>query len=169
MPITLLRHAPLPLKNQGRYNGWSNIPIEEKLFEHSKVKSLKKEKFDLIYASDLIRCQQTIKLIFKGQNIIVTKALREVQFKEEIEGKSFEEVAELSSFQPHYLENETKWHNYICQESQLTFTKRLKTFLEHLPNDKNILICSHAGAIREILTLLKKSPKTLNYLESYKL
>ena len=165
--ITLLRHAPLPRAYHGRYNGWSDIPIDPLLFDHQKVKALKEEHFDLIYSSDLIRCTQTIKLLFDGRlKPYPTGALREVKFREEIEGKSFEEIEQLASFNPAYLHDETSWHGYICEESQDAFYQRLRDFLGSLPEDKNILICSHGGAIKAMLYLLGEPAVSLGYLES---
>jgi broad specificity phosphatase PhoE len=167
MQLTLLRHAPLPLCHQKRYNGWSDIPIDPNLFDHQKVAHLKKQQFDLIYSSDLKRCIQTLSLIFEEQEIATTMALREVKFKEEIEGKSFEEIKKLATFRPHYLESEILWHHYICEESQEAFHQRLNEFLQQLPKKKKILICSHAGAIRAIMHLLEASTATnIEYLDS---
>ena len=173
MSVTFLRHAVLSEKNQNRYNGWRNLPIDERLFDHSKVKALKEESFDLIYSSDLIRCTRTLELLFDNnyptKQLYTTKALREVKFKDEIEGKNFEEIAKLSSFKSAYLKNKSSWHNYICQEKEEAFHSRLETFLKMLPKQKNILICSHAGAIQEMLKILKQPLPKLNYLDYYKL
>ncbi len=167
MQLTFLRHATLPLANQGRYNGWRDIPIDPKLFDWAKVTHLKEEKFDFIYSSDLIRCTKTIELIFDGRlKSYSTELLREVKFRAEIEGKNFDEIARLNSFNAEYLEDEKSWHRYICEESQFAFNKRLKAFLVTLPPNKNILVCSHAGAIREMLKILNQSTVTLDYLDN---
>ena len=166
MQLTFLRHATLPLANQGRYNGWRDIPIDPSLFEWDKVTELRDKEFDLLYTSDLIRCRETIALIFEGKlKPCSTRLLREVKFKEEIEGKNFEELEQLSGFKSEYLQDELCWYNYICEESQTLFHKRLKAFLATLPPNKNILVCSHAGAIREMLKILNQPTVTLNYLE----
>ncbi len=167
MSLTFLRHAPLSLVHQGRYNGWSDIPIDSTLLEWEKIRELRSMgEFDLVYSSDLLRCRETVDLIFDSKlKPHVTEALREVCFCAEIEGKSFDEIEKLESFKIEYLEDEERWHNYICEESQLLFRTRLKKFLATLPLNKNILICSHAGAIKEMLLLLGQPAVRINYLD----
>jgi len=170
MALTFLRHAALPIEHQGRYNGWRDIPLDKRLFDLKKVEELKKRTFDTIYSSDLTRCLETVELLFDGRlKPYPTTALREVKFNEEIEGKSFEEIEKLASFRPSYLESNSSWHHYICAESENKFNTRLKAFLDTLPNDKNILICSHAGAITAMLTILNRPYIKLDYLEYYEL
>ena len=83
----------------------------------------------------------------------------------EIEGKSFEEIANLATFKQSYLDSNELWHNYIAAESKAEFYNRLKEFLTSLPKNKNILICSHAGAIKEMLNILKHPINEIQYLE----
>ena len=164
MALTLLRHAALPKKNEHRYNGWTDLNIDPSLFDAQKAALLCKQKFDLIYSSDLARCQQTLALM-GIDDYITDERLREVRFKEEIEGLSFNEIEKLDSYKTSYIQERETWHAYICAESQEAFEARIKSFLEDLPNNKEILICSHGGTISTILTLLKKTNKRLHYLE----
>lgn len=191
--ITFLRHGVLPKKHQNRYNGWSDIPIDITLCDFEKIApinyptprdggieearleevqlnplvGLKDEKFDLIFSSDLIRCTQTLdELQFSYKTDC---RLREVKFNTEIEGKSFEEIANLATFKQSYLDSNELWHDYIAAESKREFHNRLKEFLNSLPNNKNILICSHAGAIKEMLNILKNPINEIQYLEFIKI
>ena len=86
MAITLLRHASLAKEHQGRYNGWTDLPIDKTLFNAKKVALLSKQKFDEVYASDLIRCTQTLEMM-GIEEYISDERLREVRFKAEIEGQ----------------------------------------------------------------------------------
>ncbi len=165
--ITLLRHAPLPLEYQKRYIGHSNINIDSSLVEKEKIKKLSESKYDLYFSSDLIRCQNTLKLITQ-KSFIVSEELREVKFKEFIEGKDFEEVSKLPNYDCKYLDSEDLWHSFICDESKKRFQKRLISFINTLPKDKKILICTHAGVIKELaLVLSNKQINTINYLDTY--
>ena len=166
MALVLLRHAPLALKDQKRYNGWSDLSIDRELFDHKLVESLKERAFDEIYSSDLRRCRETLELLFKNEKKIeFTKSLREVAFREEIEGKSFEEIEKLSSFDPNHLKSSKSWHNYIAKESPEAFNQRVKKFILSLPKNREILICSHGGTIGEILQIVGQREKLLDYLE----
>ena len=166
MALVLLRHAPLALEHQKRYNGWSDLPIDRELFNHTLIEPLKERAFDEIYSSDLRRCRETLKLLFETQKEInLKKALREVEFREEIEGKSFEEIEKLSSFNPNHLKSSQSWHNYIAKESPEAFNQRVKEFILSLPKDREILICSHGGTLKEILKIIGERERLLNYLE----
>jgi broad specificity phosphatase PhoE len=161
MSLTLLRHAPLAKKYQKRYVGWEDIPLDEALFF---TPTLPKKRFDAIYSSDLKRCIQTVTKL--GFNYTKDYRLREVRFKKEIALKSFQEVEKLPSFKAEYLENSTLWHHYIAQESPEEFAQRIENFLQELPKGKEILICTHAGVIRHILTTQNSTKTSLDYLES---
>jgi alpha-ribazole phosphatase/probable phosphoglycerate mutase len=161
--IIFLRHASLAKDEQKRYYGWSNIEIDEELFDESKIASLKEIEFDFVFSSDLKRCTKTVEKM--KLPYVKDRRLREVCFNEDIEGKLFDEIETLSSYSSDYLKSESVWHDYICKESRQEFTSRLKEFLSSLPIDRTILICSHAGAIKEMLKLLGKTVENINYLE----
>ena len=168
MALTLLRHAALSEKDAHRYNGWSDISIDPLRFEAKKVALIQKQTFDLIYSSDLVRCQQTLKMM--GIKEYITDArLREVRFKKEIEGLTFNEIEKLDSYQSSYLEEREKWHAYICEESQEAFEARIHTFLETLPHNKEILICSHGGTLQKMMALLGYAKHKIAYLESIRI
>lgn len=163
MSIIFLRHAPLAKDKQKRYYGWSNVEIDEELFDESKIALLKEIEFDFVFSSDLKRCTKTVEKM--KLPYIKERRLREVCFNKEIEGKLFDEIETLSSYNSNYLKSESVWHSYICKESREEFASRLKEFLSTLPRDKTILICSHAGAIKEMLKLFGKRVESINYLE----
>ncbi len=163
MAVTLLRHAAVTKELQGSYLGWNDVSIDEELFDENKAFTLKETHFDLIISSDLIRCRQTLEKL--GKTFTIDSRLREVKFKAEIEGKKFSDIEKLQSYHPKYLEAEATWHAYICEEPQALFRMRIEDFLTTLPQDKEILLCSHAGSIKVMMELLGKEIKTLKYLE----
>lgn len=163
MSLTLLRHAAVSRELQGSYLGWSDVPIDDNLFDENSTFTLKEKDFDIIISSDLIRCRQTLERL--GKKFTTDTRLREVKFKAHIEGKKFSEIEKLQSYDTQYLQSEATWHTYICEESQTLFCKRIKDFLATLPTDKEILLCSHAGSIKVMMGLLGKEVRTLKYLE----
>lgn len=160
MPLTLLRHAAPPVEYHGRTIGHTDIPIDPELFCSVALPY----SYDAIYSSDLIRCTQTLEHL-GYTDIITDPRLREVRFKEQCEGKKFDEIEKMEQYHPSFLESQERWHTFLCEESHEHFRRRIETFLGELPLHKNILICSHGGTIREILSLLKSEPKALGYLE----
>lgn len=166
MAITLIRHGALEKKYQRRYVGHSNICLDLNLFDEDKIKDLKKTRFDEVYSSDLLRCTSTLdKIGFSYKKDI---RLREVKFKDKFELKSFDEVSKFPCFKQKYLDSNNSWHEYICEESLLFFEKRIKDFVESLDFTKEILICSHAGALK-ILSSYLKDETNFEYLDIKKI
>lgn len=166
MAIVLLRHAPLAIEYQDRHNGWSDIDIDISLFEKSRCSDILDREFDYIYSSDLKRCVHTLELL-GFDNIIQDESLREVRFKEHIEGKSFEEISKRDDFKESYLDSIESWHNYIADESLEEFEGRIESFLSKIDRDSDTLICTHAGVIYKIYEILDiKLDKRVDYLDS---
>ena len=164
MALTLLRHAALPKENEHRYNGWTDLNIDPALFDTQKVALITQQKFDIIYSSDLVRCQQTLEMM-GIEEYITDERLREVRFKEEIEGLNFNEIEKLDSYKSSYIEERASWHDYICDESQTDFEARIHSFLEDLPVNKEILICSHGGTLQKMMAQLGYAKNKIAYLE----
>jgi len=159
MGITLLRHGAVPLKYQKRYLGHTDVGIDETLFDAKKVEILKQKKFDLVYCSALKRTAQTLQMI--GFEPIIDSRLNEVRFKDEVELKNFAELEKLESYKEEYLNSFDLWYDFICFESRDKFQERVNSFIDELPKDKEILICTHWGVLRELTS------KEMEYLESY--
>lgn len=154
--ITLLRHAPLASKYQRCYNGHIDLEIDNSLINLEQQETLRKVKnqnYDLVFSSDLKRCTQTLDLIhfsYKTDN-----RLREVKFKDIFEGKSFDEISKMDIYDKKHLTSFITWHNFISSESIKDYKNRVISFLEELPKNKNILICSHGGTIKLLHSILK--------------
>jgi len=164
MALTLLRHAALPHVHQHRYNGWTDLNIDPVLFDEQKIALLTQQKFDLVYSSDLVRCQQTLEMMGIDE-YITDERLREVRFKAEIEGRNFQEIEQLASYQSTYTQAQETWHRYICDESQEAFENRILDFLEALPRNQEILICSHGGTLQKMMAILGYAKSSIDYLE----
>ncbi len=166
MELTLLRHAPLPAMYHGRYIGHTDIMIDDTLFERDKIEHLLNQTFDRIYSSDLVRCTATLEIM--GMKPFTTDSrLREVRFKPSIEGKSFFQIEAMDDFTLEALDSKENWHQLICEESSLMFQSRIENFLQDLPRESKVLICTHGGTIGMILALITPdySDIPLGYLE----
>lgn len=156
MVLTLLRHgAPHPA-HHGRYNGHSDLAIDPALFDPATIAPLREKRFDAVYSSDLIRCTQTLEAM-GIEEYATDPRLREVRFKASVEGKTFDEVAAFETFRPSLLENEERWHDFLCAEPRDAFEGRIREFLATLSGAGEILLCTHGGAIRAIVSLLAPS------------
>ncbi len=167
--ITFLRHAPLALKNQKCYNGHIDLDIDSSLVDFNQIETIQKQKYDLVYSSDLKRCTQTLDLL--KLSYIKDERLREVKFKDEFEGKSFAEISKMPIYDEKYLSTFESWHEFIAQESIEKYKQRVNSFLNELPKNRDILVCSHGGTIKLIHSLLtnikyEESSYSISYLES---
>ena len=154
MALTLLRHGPLHPAFHRRYNGWTDLPLERKLFEPRKLRELGTIRFDAVYSSDLRRCTETLNVL--GITDYITDArLREARFKAHIEGKNFNEVSKRNDFSSELLRDERAWHAYVCAEPFARFTLRIADFLNALAwQDKEVLVCTHGGVIGKMYHIL---------------
>lgn len=159
MRLTLVRHAEVDEKYQGCYNGHNNIGLSNE--GHSQAKKLCKKldllKFDAIFCSDTFRAKETIKHYTCKENIEYTKALREKSWGRH-EGMSFDEITSQEDIK---YENFLQWINALDGEDYQLFIQRIeKFFFEFLPSleKENILILTHAGVIRVLLSIVHKIP-----------
>jgi len=164
MALTLLRHAPLAPRHAHRYNGWTDISIDDDLFDEKEIAILKRIDFDFVYSSDLSRCMQTLDKM-EIDDYFTDARLREVRFRDELEGLNFNEIEKLPSYRASYTKSKEQWHQYICQEHPALFEARIRSFLADLPKDREILICSHGGTLQKMMALLGYAKQKIDYLE----
>lgn len=157
MKITLVRHAEVIEEYQGKYNGHIDISLSNKGKAEAKTlaKTLDHHKFDAIYCSDLLRAKQTLEAFSYNVQAIYTPLLREKSWGVH-EGMSFEEIEatgiEYSSFE--------KWISDLGGEDLTLYIERVKNyFFEKLFKLKheNILVITHAGVIKTLLSIIQNS------------
>lgn len=156
--IYLIRHGITEFNTQKKYMGFTDEPvIQEKLPDYAALRSiLEKEEIDTIYSSDLIRCQQTARYLFGEQTINLDKRLREISFGD-WEGKTYEQLKHI----PAYCNWLSNWETESIPngEDGQQFRERVMQFVREsvLLEDhigKNLVIVSHGGVIRQIVSSL---------------
>ncbi len=161
--MIIIRHCAPNVKYHKRYIGHSDIEIDKSLFDFSKTSFLRDMKFDFIYSSPLKRCAQTLEqLNFSYQ---LDDRLKEVKFKDFVELKNFEEVATHPDFTNSALSSYENWFEFICDEPICDFKNRVQNFLNDLPKDKDILICTHKGVIDMICNIKNIKMQKIDYLD----
>ena len=164
MALTLLRHAAVAPKYQGCYNGWSDIGIDMAQWDKEAAQRLQQQTFDAIYSSDLLRCTQTLERL--GFTRYRTDArLREVRFRAFAEGKDFAVVSQRADFDESLLEDAARWHTYICDETMEDFHRRIDDFIQSLPKNREILLCTHGGAIYYLMQRYTITWRKIDYLQ----
>lgn len=156
----LVRHGETLWNKEFKYQGQSDIPLNGtgKLQALKLSERLKHQKIDAVYASDLKRAMETAGIIAAphGLDVFPAREMREMSFGI-WEGCTFDEINEKW---PGEIE---KWrkdpYNLRPQggETLSEVCKRTSRFLESIARknpDKNILIVTHAGPIRALLSVI---------------
>lgn len=151
MNITLIRHASVEERYLGCYNGHIDISLSTQGLDDAKSLKLPHDakEYDAIYCSDLKRAKQTSDALGL-KNVIFTKELREKSWGDN-EGKSFKEIdIEYKNF--------AQFIDALGGESKEVFIQRVRSFFMELHLRRgvarnNILIITHAGVIKTLLSL----------------
>lgn len=161
--IILFRHGETDWNALMRMQGSTDIPLNGKGFEQAELlrQHLANYQFDAIFASDLIRSQQTARVALAGHklNLNIDDRVREANLGL-VEGLTRDEVIERFGddvWAKWRSPNRSDWdHSFPEAESKNQVLKRMKHFfdeLHSLPHER-IAICSHGGAIRVFLSAL---------------
>ena len=155
MTITLVRHAQVAKEYQGKYNGLIDISLsKEGIYEAIKLgKTLHKREFDKVYCSDLKRARETLGAFNLSLPTIYSKEICEKSWGEH-EGKSFTELEAMGL----RYENFKQWVEALGGERYAEYKERIKNyFYGVIKNDNacNILVVTHAGVIKTLLSIVK--------------
>lgn len=160
--VTLLRHGVTQANLEKRYLGWTDVPLTEAAKQDLLQAHCFGEQFDLAVTSDLLRAKQTAEILCPLLKRIETKAFREMNFGE-WEMKAYDDLQE-NSFYRAWIDAPEKI-TPLHGESFLEMTRRVDVGFEQLKREamqrgsKNILLVSHGGVIRYLLTKLTKEKK----------
>ena len=168
MKLILVRHGETQWVKQGRYQGSSDIPLNQRgiLQARAAAKVLKEEKPAIIYSSKLLRAHQTAQEIAKTcrKQITVDERLNELCFGD-WEGHEHARIHEKFP-KASIAWYEAKWNS--CPpggESLKSLDRRVSSFLtdlsEHYSKDSTHILVSHGGPIRMFLIRLLKIAPTV--------
>ncbi|MCP1125551.1 histidine phosphatase family protein [Bacillus sp. 3103sda1] len=159
--IGIIRHGSTPWNKEGRAQGSSDISLDQDgiLDAHKLAERLRKENWNFIYSSDLLRAKQTAEII--GEKIANIPIYLEPRLREagggQIEGTTEEERV---------LKWGKNWRELdLGIESADSVITRGLSVIEEIASkhdNKNILIVSHGAFIRH---LLKELVPHLNMVE----
>lgn len=156
MRVTLIRHAEVQERYKNCYNGHNDIGLSENGCIQAKelAKELDAMEFDAVFCSDLRRAKETLQHSLHVKNAIFTDKLREKSWGKH-EGLSFDEI--IAQGEIEYIDF-LQWIEALDGEPHEEYVKRVEEFfLEFLPslNKENILVVTHAGVIRVLMSILK--------------
>lgn len=150
--ITLFRHGITEANKRREYLGWTDSPLlqeeQEKWVEAN---------YEVVYCSDLPRCEKTAALLFPKITPISMVELREMNFGD-WEGKTYQDLVDEPSYRD-FLDRpfEASPPN---GESFSVFSARVQRGWNHIVEDINergirrAAVITHGGVIRSILSKL---------------
>lgn len=162
--LILVRHALTTDNQENRLSGHiDSIVSEVGRHQIEKLTSyLENIDIDKIYTTTSSRTKDTVKYIAqsKGINLIEKDTLKEINFGD-FEGTTFEEIKKSNLDEFEKMINEGYNYKYPNGESLVETYSRVAKEVDDIVennNNKTILICSHGGTIRNIIThLISKS------------
>lgn len=149
--IALFRHGLTEANKRHAYLGWT----DSLLCSHEKKNVVTSESYKRIFSSDLGRCLETAKILFKNDEPEQLSELREMHFGE-WEGKTFDQ-----------LKGDTLYQSWLAApfavkppmgESFSEFSRRVDSGWEKVVgrmvevNIRRAAVLSHGGVIRYLLT-----------------
>lgn len=166
MEILFVRHGETEWNNNGKIQGGTDIPLNDKgLGQAASTRALfNGNKPDLIVCSPLLRALQTAKIIAEGRNIPIytDERLRERNYGS-FEGRHFSEVdfsgiwfpggAEPTGIEP---------LSAFCERIAAAFRDLAKNYA-----GKTVLVVSHGGVSIAASILINKTPQNKNSKELY--
>jgi len=160
MRLLLTRHGQTDWNIAGRYQGQSDIPLNQTGWSQAEglAKKLSTEKIHAIYASDLSRAKDTAQAIANFHQLEVYTDLRwrELSFGD-WEGMNYKE---MSAHSPDVF---SKWMidpQHISTpngETLAQLAQRVKSAFEEIKKnhkDETVLVVSHSGALQALLATL---------------
>ena len=159
MLITLVRHAEVDERYIGCYNGHIDIGLSRHGQEQAKALAqyFENNRFDAVYCSDLIRARDTLAPIPISVTPNFTNQLREQAWGRH-EGKTFDEIRMMEN---QGYESFDQWLGLLDGEDMQTYIERVKRFfIDFLPAQgyENVLVVTHAGVVRSLMSILRKIP-----------
>ena len=160
--IYLVRHGETDWNNEGRFQGHTNIPLNEKGKLQAQVayEKLRAINFDLIYSSDLERAAQTARIITAYRKIQIRYDARLRERDAGIySGLTLSEISKIKGL-------DLTISQYVSDdklegiEPLSHLISRVSEFLENLSNNKfsKCLIIGHGGSLSIIASNLTGIP-----------
>lgn len=158
--IYLLRHGEIETDEGGSYTGQMDLPLTRRgVAQAEKWKEyLAFVDFKEIYSSDLCRCLDTAHIIACGKEIVARKALREIALGE-WEGLRREAVREKYPVEWKKRGEDMKYAPPGGESFFDLYERAVPEFIGIAENKlHDILIVTHAGVIRSVLTYVLGMP-----------
>ena len=150
--IYLIRHGETDWNVERKIQGQTDIPLNSngKKQAEEAANEIANLKIDRIISSDLSRAKETAEIINQkvGAEITYEKRLREVNYGD-FEGIQIDKFTDKDWV----IFNETP--EKIKGESRQQVYNRVKSFIDEIKDDENVLVVTHGGSLRMMLYYAK--------------
>jgi len=169
MILYIIRHGETKANKEGRLQGWSDVPLNEKGIELAQVtgKALQNIQFDRCYSSPLIRARQTAEqvLLHSGNRsvpVIIDERIKEINMGD-WEGKTFRTGPEgaLLPEAKDFFRDPFSFDGFPGGENAQDVCRRTQEFLRELAaedSEDTVLVAIHGFAMRAMLNFLYDDP-----------
>jgi alpha-ribazole phosphatase len=158
--IFLLRHGEIETDEGKCYTGQMDLPLTKRGIKQAErwKKYLASVDFKEIYSSDLSRCLDTARIIAGGEKVVIKKALREIALGQ-WEGLRREVVKEKYPATWKQRGDDMKYAPPGGESFFELYQRAVPEFRKITENKAHdILIVTHAGVIRSVLTYVLGMP-----------
>jgi alpha-ribazole phosphatase len=164
MKLTLIRHGPTEWNALRRFQGRTDIPLSVlgRAAARAIAQTLRSERFDRIYSSDLVRAAETARILgeSRGADIMLDERLREFDFGR-WEGLTWDEIVTADPQLAGHSSTAVKLYAPEGGESFPQVSARVAQFLDDLTreNPGAAAVVTHAGVLHAIFSVLGLTPR----------
>ena len=164
--LVLVRHGLSVYNEQNRFTGWRDIELNSQGIDEAKqaVRLLNNLEFDLAFTSDLIRAQDTLRIILEGigqTDIPIEKnmALNERDYGDLVGRNKAEAAEEFGAEQVHIWRRSYDVPPPGGESLKGTADRVIPylrdTIMPHISEGKQILVSAHGNSIRAVVMVLQ--------------
>lgn len=158
--LFLARHGKTVWSGTGRYQGFSDVALNEEGMKQAEQLGLRlaKEKLTAVYCSDLQRACDTASAVarFHSVEVAQTPDLRELNFGR-CEGLTFQQIVELDPGVMAIWQGVDTVRSFPGGESLQDLAARVRRFTERLQKlgqEESVLVVAHNGSLGIMICLL---------------
>jgi alpha-ribazole phosphatase len=163
MKLTLIRHGPTEWNALRRFQGRTDMPlsVHGRAAARAIAQTLRSERFDRIYSSDLVRAAETARILgeSRGADVTLDERLREFDFGR-WEGLTWDEIVTADPQLAGHSSTAVKLYAPEGGESFPQVSARVAQFLDDLTreNPGAAAVVTHAGVLHAIFSVLGLTP-----------
>lgn len=165
--FSIIRHGETDFNKDGRYQGQTEIPLNAtgRLQSQALAGRMAKVELDVIYSSDLIRAQETARLIAHGRQVLLDPRLREIDVGR-VAGLTDAEIARREPAFARARQEDEDRTPFPGGESALDVQRRALEVFEQIHRRYpagRVAVVTHGGLIKMVVAAVLGLPVSLRH------